>query len=150
METISVAGNCLQNQHLPVLVELLCKFPALKHLDVSTNPLLLLPWDMQQLAARLETFTCNDCALVLPPQSLVLTPNENPSRIRQFAKHSRLSSCGITSAILPLLLPLLQKFPILVDVDLSHNALSIDDVCQCFASLAAIRSLARVSFVRPT
>jgi hypothetical protein len=153
VETISIAGNCLQTQHMPVLVELLCKFPALKHLDVSANHLLLLPLDMMRVAARLETFTCNDCALVLPPQSLMLTPSENPSRIRQFAtelKQSRLSSCGITSAILPWLLPLLQNFPMLVDVDMSHNALSIDDVCQCFASLAAIRSLARVSFVRPT
>ena len=59
------------------------------------------------------------------------------------------SSNFVTSVILPLLLPLLQKFTSLVEVDMSHNALVIDDVCQCFASFAAIRSLARVSFVRP-
>lgn len=158
VETISIAGNCLQTQDMPILVQLLCKFPALKHLDVSANPLLL-PLDMLQFASRLETFACNDCALVLPPQSLMMTPNENPSRIRQFfegasfateLKQIRLSSCGITSAIFQLLLPLLQKFLVLIDVDMSHNALSIEDVCKCFASLAAIRSVARVSFVRPT
>ena len=59
-----------------------------------------------------------------------------------------LSRSGITRAHLPALLPMLQRLPVLVEVDLSHNALDVEDVCQCFQSLASIRSLAIVSFVR--
>ena len=43
---------------------------------------------------------------------------------------------------------MLQSLTMLVEVDLSHNALDVEDVCQCFQSLASIRSLAVVSFVR--
>ena len=43
---------------------------------------------------------------------------------------------------------MLQRLTVLVEVDLSHNALDVEDVCQCFESLASIRSLAVVSFVR--
>ena len=59
-----------------------------------------------------------------------------------------LSRSGITRAHLPELLPMLQRLPVLIEVDLSHNALDVEDVCQCFQSLASIRSLAIVSFVR--
>jgi len=59
-----------------------------------------------------------------------------------------LSRSGITRAHLPELLPMLQRLTVLIEVDLSHNALDVEDVCQCFQSLASIRSLADVSFVR--
>ena len=55
---------------------------------------------------------------------------------------------GIARAHLPALLPMLQRLTVLIEVDLSHNALDVEDVCQCFQSLASIRSLAIVSFVR--
>ena len=59
-----------------------------------------------------------------------------------------LSRSGIARAHLPALLPMLQRLTVLIEVDLSHNALDVEDVCQCFESLASIRSLAVVSFVR--
>jgi hypothetical protein len=61
-----------------------------------------------------------------------------------------LTGIGITSADIKELLPQLQRVTMLVEVDMSRNALSIDDVCQCFAMLASIASIAVVSFVRPS
>ena len=43
---------------------------------------------------------------------------------------------------------MLQRLTVLVELDLSHNALDVEDVCRCFESLASIRSLSVVSFVR--
>ena len=37
VQAVLVAGNHLQPQHVPALAEQLCKFPALKQLDVSSN-----------------------------------------------------------------------------------------------------------------
>ena len=63
-------------------------------------------------------------------------------------KRIGLSRSGIARAHLPALLPMLQRLTVLIEIDLSHNALDVEDVCQCFQSLASIRSLAVVSFVR--
>jgi len=38
VQAVLVAGNHLQPQHVLALAEQLCKFPALKQLDVSVNP----------------------------------------------------------------------------------------------------------------
>ena len=38
VQAVLVADNHLQPQHVPALAEQLCKFPALKQLDVSSNP----------------------------------------------------------------------------------------------------------------
>ena len=63
-------------------------------------------------------------------------------------KRIGLSRSGIARAHLPALLPMLQRLTVLIEIDLSHNALDVEDVCRCFQSLASIRSLAIVSFVR--
>jgi hypothetical protein len=47
---------------------------------------------------------------------------------------------------MPGLLCFLQQSAALVEADLSHNMLSTADVCQCFAALAAIRTISVVSF----
>ena len=178
-----MSGNCLQPQHMPELVEQLRKFPALKQLDVSANPLLrLLPVGLLRIAADLDAFNCDGCSLLLPPHSFFSTPDENPRRVRQLLQGGAavtnldlsrdvftpdvafeaaallehfplvrkigLSCNGITRAHLPVLLHMLQRLTVLVEVDLSHNALDVEDVCQCFQSLASIRSLAVVLFVR--
>jgi hypothetical protein len=56
------------------------------------------------------------------------------------------SRCAISSAQMPGLLRFLEKSTALVEVDFSHNMLSTADVCQCFAALAAIRTISVVSF----
>ena len=65
-----------------------------------------------------------------------------------FVRRIGLSRSGIARAHLPALLPMLQRLTVLIEIDLSHNALDVEDVCRCFQSLASIRSLAIVSFVR--
>ncbi len=127
VHTIIMSSNCLQPQHIPELVELLRKFPSLKQLDVSVNPDL---W-------TLDLWTYNGAFQVA-------------ALIERFPALRRigLSRNGITRAHLSALLPMLQSLTMLVEVDLSHNALDVEEVCRCFESLASIRSLAVVSFVR--
>jgi hypothetical protein len=38
LEIVSLSGAGLENEEAPALAEQLCKFPALKQLDVSSNP----------------------------------------------------------------------------------------------------------------
>ena len=122
LTVLGLSATGLALSEVPELVEQLRKFPALKQLDVSANPALSTPDGAFEVAALLEHFP--------------------------LLRRIRLSRSGITRAHLPELLPMLQRLTVLVEVDLSHNALDVEDVCQCFQSLASIRSLAIVSFVR--
>ena len=84
MQVVKVSGAGLVDDEAPALAEQLGKFPALKQVDVSGNPgLRLLPVGMLRIAATLETFKCDGCPLLLPPQSMFSTPEENPRRIQE-------------------------------------------------------------------
>ena len=112
------------DEEAPALAEQLGKFPALKHLDVSANPgLRLLPIGMLRIAATLETFKCDGCSLVLPPQSMFSTPEENPRRIQQFLEHGvlKLSAAKLTSNTAREVAALLEVYPALKHLNLSAN-----------------------------
>jgi hypothetical protein len=118
----------MEPHHTPALAEQLSKFPALKHLDVSDNPgLRLLPIDMLRIAATLETFKCDGCSLLLPPQSMFSTPEENPRRIQQLlSKRSSstvltLSAANLTSITAREVAALLPFYPALKQLDVSAN-----------------------------
>ena len=105
-------------------MEQLSKFPALKRLDVSDNPgLRLLPIGMLRIAATLETFQCDGCPLLLPPQSMFSTPEENPRRIQQLLEHGvlKLSAAKLTSNTAREVAALLEFYPALKRLDVSDN-----------------------------
>ena len=116
------------DEEAPALAEQLGKFPALKHLDVSANPgLRLLPIGMLRIAATLETFKCDGCSLVLPPQSMFSTPEENPRRIQELLSKGlpetdlKLSAAFLTSNTAIDIAALLPFHPALKRLDLSDN-----------------------------
>ncbi len=77
------------HSELPALAQQLLKFPALKQLDVSANHgLQLFPIGFLQIAAELDSFKCDDCALLLPAQSFFSTPGDNPRRIQLLLEHA--------------------------------------------------------------
>ena len=129
VQAVLVAGNHLQPQHVLALAEQLCKFLALKQLDVSCNPRLwLLPVGVLQMAASLEAFSCQGCSLVLPPQSFFSSvPEENPMRIRQLLQSGSsdtqltLSSLDLTAAVAREVADLLRHYPSLKQLDVSCN-----------------------------
>ncbi len=111
-----------------VLEKELCKFPALKQLDVSANPgLRLLPVGLLRVAAMLETFKCDGCPLLLPPQSIFSTPDRNPGRIKEFLQGCaacsdlNLSDIGLTPSVASEVAALLQFVPSLKQIDISSN-----------------------------
>ena len=111
-------------EEAPALAEQLGKFPALKHLDVSANPgLRLLPIGMLRIAATLEAFKCDGCSLVLPPQSMFSTPEENPRRIQELLEHGvlDLSYLDLNFNTAREVSDLLPFYPALKRLDLSDN-----------------------------
>jgi hypothetical protein len=113
-----------------MLEEQLHKFPALKHLDLSGNAgLSLLPVAFLRVAARLETFNCDGCQLVLPPQLSFSTPDLNPSIIQSILDGRRtfddekleLLNVGLTYTVTFEAAALLHCFPFLKHLDLSGN-----------------------------
>ncbi len=124
MEVVNLSGAGLVDEEAPALVEQLGKFPALKQLDVSANPgLRLLPIGMLRIAATLETFECDGCSLVLPPQSMFSTPEENPRHIQQLLQHGflNLSATELTSNTAREVAALLELYPALKQLDVSAN-----------------------------
>ncbi len=67
VQAVLVADNHLQPQHVPALAEQLCKFPALKQLDVSSNPRLGCSGAaavLSALSGMLRTGALSSCALM--------------------------------------------------------------------------------------
>lgn len=129
---------------IPELLVQLRKFPALKKLDLSSNSKLrLLPVGMLQFAAGLESFKCDGCSLLLPPQSMFSTPDENPRRIQQLLEgvasetEVSISNANLTSAVASDIAALLQHFRGMKQLNLSCNErLRGDDVCIIISSIA--------------
>ena len=129
MEVVNLSGAGLVDEEAPALAEHLSKFPALKHLDVSANPgLRLLPIGRLRIAATLETFKCDGFSLLLPPQSMFSTPEENPWRIQQLLTKGSsavtvltLSAAELTSITAREVAALLPLYPALKHLDVSDN-----------------------------
>jgi len=155
VQAVLVSGNHLQPQHVPALAEQLCKFPALKQLDVSSNPRLwLLPVGVLQMAASLEAFSCQGCSLVLPPQSFFSSvPEENPMRIRQLLQSGssdtelNLSSLDLTAAVAREVADLLRHYPSLKQLDVSSNPrLGCGGAAAVLSALSGMLHLGALSF----
>jgi hypothetical protein len=119
-----MSGTGLADEESPALVEQLSKFPALKHLDLSANPgLRLLPIGMLRIATTLEAFKCDGCSLVLPPQSMFSTPEENPRRIQELLEHGvlDLSYSDLKFNTAHEIAALLPFYPALKQLDVSAN-----------------------------
>ena len=128
MEVVNLAEAGLLDGKAPALAEQLGKFPALKQVDVSGNPgLRLLPVGMLRIAATLETFKCDGCSLLLPPQSMFSTPEENPRRIQELLSKGSsatvlvLSAAELTPSTAREVAALLPFYPALKQVDVSAN-----------------------------
>jgi Leucine-rich repeat (LRR) protein len=124
LEVVNMSKTGLADEEAPALVEQLSKFPALKRLDVSANPgLRLLPIGMLRIAATLEAYNCDGCSLVLPPQSMFSTPEENPRRIQQLLDHGvlKLSAAKLASNTAREVAALLRLYPALKRLDVSDN-----------------------------
>jgi len=128
LEVVNLSGAGLVDEEAPALAEQLGKFPELKHLDVSANlGLRLLPIGMLRIAATLESFKCDGCSLVLPPQSMFSTPEENPRRIQQLLSKGssvtalELSAAELTSNTAHEVAALLPLYPALKQLDVSAN-----------------------------
>jgi hypothetical protein len=124
LEVVNLSEAGLADTNAPLLLKQLGKFPALKQLDVSANPgLRLLPIDMLRIAATLEAFKCDGCSLVLPPQSMFSTPEENPRLIRQLLEHGvlNLSAVDFTTNTAREIAALLEFYPALKQLDVSDN-----------------------------
>ncbi len=132
------------DEEAPALVEQLSKFPALKRLDVSANPgLRLLPIGMMRIAATLEAFKCDGCSLVLPPQSMFSTPEENPRRIQELLSKGlsetdlNLSAAKLASNSAIEIAALLPFCHALKRLDVSDNlGLDFDSVSLIFKALS--------------
>ena len=129
VQAVLLMDNHLQPQHVLALAEQLCKFPALKQLDASSNPRLrLLPVGVLQMAASLDAFSCQGCSLILPPQRFFSSvPEENPMRIRQLLQSGSpdteltLSSSDLTAVAASEVAALLKHYPSLKQLDGSCN-----------------------------
>ncbi len=120
--------NQLMPQHLTALLVPLREFSALKHLDVSANPgLWLLPVGVLQIVADLDTFNCDCCSLVLPPQNLFSTPRENPGHIQKLLQGQsttislNISALDLTPAVAIEVAEVLKYYHALEHLDVSAN-----------------------------
>jgi hypothetical protein len=157
LEVVNLSGAGLVNEEAPALVEQLSKFPALKRLDVSANPgLQLLPVGMLRIAATLAAFKCDGCSLVLPPQSMFSTPEENPRRIQELLSKGtsetdlNISAVGLTSVVAHDISALLLFYPALKRLDISANpGLDFDSVSLICKALSG-KTHPLFEFVTPT
>jgi hypothetical protein len=100
---------------------------ALKHLDISENMgLTHLPYFLLQACARLTTFKCNNCSLVLPPQRLFSSPERNPGVIQEILGGKmggklNLSESELTSSRASDAASFIRIFPKISHLDLSKN-----------------------------
>jgi hypothetical protein len=144
LEVVNLSKAGLVDEEAPALVEQLSKFPALKRLDVSANPgLRLLPIGMMRIAATLEAFKCDGCSLVLPPQSMFSTPEENPRRIQELLSKGlsetdlNLSAAKLASNSAIEIAALLPFCHALKRLDVSDNlGLDFDSVSLIFKALS--------------
>ena len=152
LTVLGLSATGLALSEVPELVEQLRKFPALKQLDVSANPALrLLPVGLLRIAADLETFNCDGCSLLLPPQSFFSTPDENPRRVQQLLQsgdpsETKLSLSGehLTPATACEVAAVLVHYPSLKQLDVSANpALGGGGAATLLSSLAGMHLRAR-------
>ncbi len=142
---LSLAGTGLKDDDAVALEEQLRQFCALQHLDLSGNrELMILSVPMLRVVARLETFKCHGCSLLLPPDSLFSSPEANPVRIRELLEGGssetelNLSEAGLTPAVAMEVAAVLQLYPALKHLDLSSNNLGGGAAAAVLSSLAGM------------
>ena len=155
---INISSNNLQPRHMSALEEQLTKFPALKHLNLSNNlGLRLLPVGILRIAVGLESFNCDRCSLLLPPQSDLTSPHKNPRRIQNMleGRHSwidqelKITSIVFTRAVATATASLLQLFPglVLKHLDLSVNTWVSGGAASTILELLAGSQTSAISFL---
>jgi hypothetical protein len=146
LASLNLLGTGLTLEGAPVLLEQLCKFSALLHLDITNNPgLRLLPVGMLNFAKLLDTFACDGFS-----QKLFSTPDRNPSQIRNLLHQTtecvetawevNLAAAELTPAVLPEAANVLGLFPSLACLDLSANVkLGSGGACDILSTLKGTR-----------
>ena len=145
LTSLNLSGTGLTLEAAPMMLEQLCKFSVLKHLDISDNPgLRLLSVGMLQFATRLDTLACDGFS-----PNLFSTPGENPERIRHLFQtppdamvqvetdwEVNLAAAELTPAVAQEAANVLRLCPSLNLLDLSANVkLGSGGVCDILSSL---------------
>jgi hypothetical protein len=140
-----------------MLLEQLCKFSALKHLDISDNPgLRLLSVGMLRFATSLDTLSCDGFS-----HNLFSTPDENPRRIQHFLQTPpdamvhvetdwavNLAAAELTPALAQEAANVLRLCPSLNRLDLSANIqLGSGGACDILSSLKGTPLDSRVFYL---
>ena len=112
-----------------LLVRALSSFPSLKHLDISGNSgLKVLPVPFLQLVSLLDTFQCDNCSFLLPPQSFFSgDAGLNPGRIQDLVggrvldSELDLSGAALTLSEVTDAASVLELYPSLAELKLCSN-----------------------------
>jgi hypothetical protein len=144
LSSIILSDANLNRDDMPALEEQLRKLPDLLRLDISLNPeLRLLTVGILRIAARLESFNCDGCSLLLPPQSLFSLPEKNPRLIQHLFEGKwpvtklNLSAADLTRAVASDVAAVLQHFLALEQLNISSNPdLGRDGVSIILSSIA--------------
>jgi hypothetical protein len=98
-------------------------YTGLKHLNFSTNPWFkLLPPALLRVVSTLQTFNCEGCSMVLPPQRLLEFPQTNPAVARGIMNGQlNMSLCNLTPSYSIKVASFLKQFSFLSQLDLSGN-----------------------------
>lgn len=84
IESLNLCNTSINREAAFALEKQLSKFVALKHLDLSNNgSLRVLPVGILRIVARLESFVCDKCSLVLPPQQWFAAADKNPGIVQE-------------------------------------------------------------------
>jgi hypothetical protein len=98
-------------------------YTGLKHLNFSTNPWFkLLPLALLRVVSTLQTFNCEGCSMLLPPQRLLEFPQTNPAVARGIMNGQlNMSLCNLTPSYSIKVASFLKQFSFLSQLDLSGN-----------------------------
>jgi hypothetical protein len=124
------------------LLQLLQRFAALQHVNISGNPgLKLLPVAFITAAARYKSFNCAGCSLVLPPQRIFMSPEDGPRAISEFFQSTSLdiSNSQLSFQSSAAVASVLQSLPSLQHVVMHSNpGLGTAGVTSIVLSLAGV------------
>jgi hypothetical protein len=149
LTSLNLSATGLTLEAAPTLLEQLCKFSALKHLDISDNPgLRMLSVGLLHFATSLDTLACDGFS-----QNLFTTPDKNPGQIRQFFQtppeamtrgkacwEVNLAAAELTPAVAQEAASVIRLCPPLNCLDLSANVeLGSGGACDILSSLEGTR-----------
>ncbi len=119
---MNLSKACLTMYWANEVATLLSYFTFLKRLDISNNDIRLIPVGMLRLAAGLDSFKCDNCTMLLPPQYLLSDPLRNPKIVRALLNGEfNLSQAFLTKLDWRTVASSIHLYPETVHVDLSCN-----------------------------